>query len=234
MIYVVSDLHGFSLDMFKSYLSSIRFGENDWLYILGDVIDRGDDGVRYLQWLLEQCNVQLLLGNHEAMLLACSFIFDTVDEVADNLTAEQMKKLSAWMANGAEPTIKALKALKEKSPEQIDFILEYLREECPTYEVVSAGGRDFILTHSGLGNFSPDKKLSEYKKTELLWSRPAVTDRYFKNMTVIFGHTPTVFYGKEYDGRAFRTDTWIDIDAGCAGGRKPVILRLDDMKEFRF
>ena len=51
-------------------------------------------------------------------------------------------------------------------------------------------------------------------------------------MTII-GHTPTVVYGKEYDGRIVKTDTWIDIDVGTGFGRAPVLLRLDDMKEFR-
>ena len=75
MIYVTSDLHGFSLERFLTFLSDVGFGEDDYLFILGDVIDRGEDGVAILKWLLVQPNVQLILGNHEAMLLACDFLF---------------------------------------------------------------------------------------------------------------------------------------------------------------
>ena len=49
---------------------------------------------------------------------------------------------------------------------------------------------------------------------------------------MIFGHTPTFYYGEEYKGKAIVTDTWIDIDTGAAAGLSPMLLRLDDMKEF--
>ena len=45
--------------------------------------------------------------------------------------------------------------------------------------------------------------------------------------------TSTVAYGEEYDGKIIKTETWIDIDVGAGFGRQPVLLRLDDMKEFR-
>lgn len=69
MIYVISDLHGYPLEKLKKLLNKADFSDNDFLYILGDVIDRnGDGGVEMLCWLMEQSNIQLLLGNHEAML----------------------------------------------------------------------------------------------------------------------------------------------------------------------
>ena len=48
--------------------------DDDFLYILGDVIDRnGDGGVAMLRWIIARPNVQLLMGNHEAMMLDCDF-----------------------------------------------------------------------------------------------------------------------------------------------------------------
>lgn len=74
MTYVISDLHGYSIEKLKTLLEKAGFCEDDFLYILGDVIDRnGDGGVGILRWLLPRPNVQLVLGNHEAMLLACEF-----------------------------------------------------------------------------------------------------------------------------------------------------------------
>ena len=40
-------------------------------------------------------------------------------------------------------------------------------------------------------------------------------------------------HGEEYEGKIIKTETWIDIDVGAGFGRQPVLLRLDDMKEFR-
>ena len=66
MIYVISDLHGYPLEKLKKLLEKAHFDENDFLYILGDVVDRnGDGGVEILIWLLFKPNVQLILGNHD-------------------------------------------------------------------------------------------------------------------------------------------------------------------------
>lgn len=37
---------------------------------------------------------------------------------------------------------------------------------------------------------------------------------------------------KQYEGVPIVTDTWINIDVGCGWGYPPLLLRLDDMKEF--
>ena len=54
MIYVISDLHGYPFERFTELLKKAGFSENDFLYVLGDVVDRGAEGVRYLLWLKEQ------------------------------------------------------------------------------------------------------------------------------------------------------------------------------------
>ena len=204
------------------------------MYILGDVIDRnGDGGVDMLCWLLTQPNIELILGNHEAMLLACEFIFDEItDESISDMHSDNVGVLSDYMFNGGNITLKSLAKLNKTSPETIADILDYLHE-APLYEAVSTDNNDFILVHSGLGNFAPTKKLSQYTSDELLWTRPRLEDRYFDDIITIFGHTPTVYYGKEYKGKIVKTDSWINIDAGAASGLEPILLRLDDFKEFQ-
>ena len=231
MVYVTSDLHGYSLENFKDFLDKVGFCDSDFLYILGDVIDRGADGVKILKWLMSKPNAQLILGNHEAMMLACEFLFEEInDESIANLTGTKLNTYLTWVSNSGQPTLNALSATRRS---EIKYILEYL-SEAPLYEILTVNDRDFILVHSGLGKFRKDKKLSEYSPDELLWERPGSFVRYFDDITVIFGHTPTVFYGEENTGRIFRTKTWIDVDVGVGMGQDPVLLRLDDMKEFYY
>ncbi|MBQ5592617.1 MAG: metallophosphoesterase [Clostridia bacterium] len=231
MIYVTSDLHGYPLEKFRAMLDSVSFSQDDFLYILGDVIDRGTDGVELLRWIMLQPNVELLLGNHEAMMLASDFVFEEITEKSiSDLTGTKLSVYSNWVANGGQPTLDALRTLR---PKQIEYILDFLRD-CPLYETLTVNGRDFILTHSGLGNFSCHKKLSEYTSQELLWTRPSLTARYFEEITTVFGHTPTLYYGDKYKGKAANTETWINVDTGAATGLAPMLLRLDDMKEFYF
>ncbi len=231
MIYVTADLHGYPIEKFRSMLDSVGFCDDDFLYVLGDVIDRGSDGIKLLRLLMSMPNAQLILGNHEAMLLACDFLFDEItDESIANLTGSEFDNYSTWVMNGGCATLESLRSMRDS---EIRYILEYL-EDAPVCELLSVEDRDFILTHSGFGSFEKNKKLSEYSQRDLLWNRPELTQRYFDDITVVFGHTPTFYYGEEYKGKAIVTDTWIDIDTGAAGGLAPMLLRLDDMKEFYF
>ena len=231
-IYVTSDLHGLELQKLKALLCKANFSDTDWLYILGDIIDRQNDGgISILKWLLEQPNVELLLGNHEAMLLACDFVFEEItDESINQFDARKMQVLSNYMLNGGDVTLKALRDLRKQDPETLEYILDYLKE-APLYETISVGGKDYLLCHSGLDNFSPDKRLSDYTADEFIWAWPELKDRYYDDITTVFGHTPTMSFGDKYKGKVLKTDTWIDIDVGVPYGNSPVLLRLDDLEE---
>lgn len=147
MIYVISDLHGYPFVKFLELLNKANFSSDDYLFILGDVIDRGMYGTEYLKWLLYQENVELLLGNHEAMLLSCSFLFEEVNEEnLRNLTPESLELLANWKDNGAKWTLEGFYTMEQD--DRIS-IIEYLRE-APLYEIVSVKNQDFLLTHSGL------------------------------------------------------------------------------------
>lgn len=229
MIYVISDLHGYPFDKFQELLTKASLSKNDYLFILGDVIDRGMDGIQYLKWLMVQPNVELILGNHEAMMLSCDFLFDEINEQnISTLTVQKMSLLDTWKDNGAKWTIERLYYLHSSERKHI---INYLRD-APLYETVSVNNQDFLLTHSGLQNFDIKKKLSEYTADDFLWNRPKLSDRYYDDIKTVFGHSPTFMYGKEHSGKIIKTDTWINIDVGTGYGYSPVLLRLDDMKEF--
>jgi serine/threonine protein phosphatase 1 len=66
--YVMSDLHG-EYRKFLAMLAKIDFSEEDTLYVLGDVIDRGEEPIALLTDLSQRSNVIPLVGNHEVMML---------------------------------------------------------------------------------------------------------------------------------------------------------------------
>lgn len=229
MIYVTSDLHGYPLEKFQMLLKKVNFSDNDYCFVLGDIIDRGDEGIKTLRWILQQPNFQIIMGNHEAMLLSCDFLFDEITDFSiENLSKEKMDIFSLWVDNGAKPTLDELTKLNYKT---VNYIMDAIRE-FPLYETVSVSGMDFLLTHSGLGNFKKDKKINSYTVEELIWNRPNINDFYYDDFITIFGHTPTHFLDEASSKKALITDTWIDIDTGAACGFAPMLLRLDDMKEF--
>ena len=231
MIYVVSDLHGYPHRRFMDLLERAGFCDEDFLFVLGDVIDRnGDGGIETLKWMSFMPNVQLILGNHETMLLSCSFIFrEITDESIAEFDLEKTGILSDYLSNGGGVTLKAMKAL---TAEEREDILYYLRQ-APVYDMVSVASGDYLLVHAGIENFRYEKKLSEYSPGDFMWKSPSFGENYYRDITVVFGHRPTFSYGEAYRGTTIRTRSWIGIDAGAAYGERPVLLRLDDLREFR-
>ena len=66
--YVMGDIHG-EADRFHAMLEKIHFSEEDTLILLGDVIDRGPDGIKILSDMMKRKNVVMFMGNHELMML---------------------------------------------------------------------------------------------------------------------------------------------------------------------
>ena len=232
MIYVTSDLHG-KYDELMKLLRYVGFSDKDWLWIIGDVIDRNrDGGVRILKWLLNQPNAQLILGNHENFLLLNRWLFDEIDDDSVGaISSDKLSSVSLWRYNGGGVT---MKSLRRETPEVREDIISYL-DDCPLYEKVSVGGRKYILVHGGLGNFYPEKHLRDYDIKELLWERPTLATRYDPDKyTVIVGHTPTVTYSGAYKNRMIRTNNgWWNIDTGAASDTgRPMLLCLDTLREY--
>ena len=78
--FVFSDLHGNRelFDQIKNFLNE----QGEWkCIVLGDVIDRGDDGYNILQEILNDNRFVLVQGNHEAIFInVCRHLCDMQDE----------------------------------------------------------------------------------------------------------------------------------------------------------
>lgn len=228
MIYVISDLHG-RFDRYQQMLEVIEFTLDDTLYVLGDVIDRGPDGIKILQDMMFRPNVFPFLGNHEFTAAICLpwLMQEVTDQSLNALDGTQIAALSEWIANGGGVT---LRSLKELATEEREEVLEYFRE-MELFAEVETNGRSFVLTHSGLSNFSPGRPLSDYNLEDFLFCRPGMDTVYFPDKLLIFGHTPTRYLSGQ--DKILRQKTWIDIDCGCAApsGRLGCLC-LDTMEEF--
>lgn len=229
MIYAMSDLHG-QYDKYRQMLEKISFCDDDILYILGDVIDRGEGCVDILKDMSMRHNVYPIIGNHELMaldILKELMVEITEENYSSHISTESLKKLLEWQRNGGSETLSAFRRLP--ADERFELI-EYMEEFVP-FETVDVNGRSFILVHSGLGNFSPDKPLWEYTLEELTFMRPEY-DKLFADDSVyiVCGHIPTLaITGKP---EIYHCNNNICIDCAAAFGGRLACLRLDDMKEF--
>lgn len=232
--YVMSDIHG-QYETFRTMLVEIKFNKKDHLYILGDVIDRGPDGIKMLQYCMEhQDNITLLMGNHEDMMIKSINIFEKNEK-------DQMLNRSItdnWLYyNGGYVTYTELLKQDDSMQNKIKDFLNNLSY----YKIIENENEiKTILIHAGLfiGHADSLERLFEYniKSEDIIWYRDYYDSNLdyemnhnpiLKDAIVIHGHTPTI------DGKIQCINNRIyNIDCGCARIKNLGCLRLDDMKEF--
>ena len=230
MVYLMSDIHG-EYKKYLQMLEKIAFTDDDTLFVLGDVIDRGPEPIKVLQDMSSRGNVFLLMGNHEAM---ASYVLHklnveiTEENAETHIDAALMQAIMDWQRNGGDVTMKQFRNL---SPENRANLLDYI-DEAPWYDVVDVDYRTFILVHSGLGNFEHGKRLSQYSFDEIAWMRPDYEKLYFQDTSIyiVSGHTPTIAVtGKP---EIYHSHNNILIDCGATFGGKLACLCLDTMMEY--
>ena len=173
--YVLSDLHG-QYNKFMDMLKLTKFNDNDKMYILGDIFDRGPDPLKILDYIICKKNIDFIPGNHEYMFLE---FYNTYDA-------------RLWLYNGGKTT---MTQLMKRGEDYLKALYDYLTK-LPLVKIHDK----FILTHAGL--YLP-KNQNQYTLQEILslqnaefnlWSRSNINnERQYKDYTVICGHTPTLY-----------------------------------------
>lgn len=232
MKYVVSDIHG-DYERFHDILEKIHLQDDDTLFIIGDVIDRGKDGIKLLLEIMEMPNVKMLIGNHEYMMLQA--LSESIDKW------DRFFYLHQWYSNGGQVTHEAFKAL---SPELQQKVLKFLDRLYVTY-TLNAGGRKYTLVHAAPPKMYyslPRYDVSEYScvKEFAVWYRLSSDKNLPKGSIYVHGHTPTnheILFCEEM--KIYREPRRINIDCGCgySCGYHGITgylacLRLDDGEEF--
>lgn len=113
-IYLASDIHG-HFGKFKSLLAKIKFSpEKDFMYILGDVLDRGDENLALLEYVRgceERGCMKLLKGNHE--LFAQLYLQNGLSR-------------NRWELFGGEETVREIERLSEREKLELKNYLSKL------------------------------------------------------------------------------------------------------------
>ena len=208
MMYVISDIHG-HFDSFMELLKRIQFSDNDELYILGDVIDRGPNPIITLNYALSKPNIHLIRGNHEQMMLDSFAFFE------DELCPTNMMK--NWISNGGYTTFTQFSELLLQ--EKIELLTKI--SKLPYYIIKNNN----ILIHAGIScnenniDFITDKFtimnfMDKLDTDDLLWDRDMVhTNFQIKGYHIYCGHNPIPHIFKNIDG-IYKTKGYTLIDCG--------------------
>ena len=230
-IYVISDIHG-EYDKFLELLEKIKLQETDTLYILGDVLDRGPHPIKTMLKLMKMPNCICMIGNHELMALEClEFLMKEITDASlEELDENMLDNLLTWQYNGSKTTIDEFRKLDSYTKQDvIDFIKELL-----VYEEITVNDKAYLLVHAGLGNFAPEKDIEDYSLHDLIWERADYTRKYYDDVYVVTGHTPTqTIEANPNPGYIYKHNNHIAIDCGaCFPGGRLAAVCLDTGEEF--
>ncbi|MBE7085757.1 MAG: hypothetical protein E7366_01200 [Clostridiales bacterium] len=178
MTYVLSDPHA-EFDLFIKLLEKIEFSAQDKLIVCGDIVDKGKNSIRLLQYIKNMPNARCIIGNHEHMFL--QYYWSLMQESPDDFDAVLLKLQQYFPYDGAF-----------LDWEEVDWLetLPYYIEE-----------KDFICVHAGLPMDAENKilPLAQAEREQLIYDRRFKDPNVLPNSDkcVFFGHTPTSYIGNE-------------------------------------
>lgn len=226
MVYVVSNLHG-NYTKFKELLKAIRFKETDLMYVLGDIVDYGDESMELIGDLSIRYNVYPIVGEHDYTALKMLSGFEKMLKSGETPDKKFISQMTEWVQDGGQSTLDAFRTL---DAEMKEGIIDYLTD-MTIFEEATVGGKEYLLVHAGIAGFKKNVDLDSLKP-EAFFSEPLdLTKKYYDDKTIIVGHNPTT-EDNGGDGKIFYGNNSINIDCGEGRGGTIGCLRLDDMKEF--
>ena len=221
MTYVISDIHG-NYQKFQSILEQIGFREEDTLYVLGDLVDFGEESMELIADLSVRLNVYSLAGEHDFLAARMLKGFDRMLKSGSSPDAEYIAQMTQWVQDGGQTTLEGFRALDEDAREGV---LEYL-EELTLFEEVEVKGKKYLLLHAGIADFDADAELDDYLPEDFFSEPLDASYPLIEGTTVIVGHVPTA------SGNITRGEGSIFMDCGASEGGRLACLCLDNGKEY--
>jgi serine/threonine protein phosphatase 1 len=165
--FAIGDIHGCDVAL-DTLLSKLALTAQDKVVLLGDVVDRGPDSRRVIERLIDlqaKCQVVLILGNHEEMML-------------DALRGGEW--LQSWLAYGGATTLASYGDDPANIPrEHLDFL---------------SSGREFAETEFDIfihATLDPRLELPAQPPELLRWTHLTGNESpHVSGKRVICGHTP--------------------------------------------
>lgn len=225
--FVISDLHG-QFVLLQLLLEKIHFTDDDELYILGDIMDRGPNSIDIYYFVKSMPNIYMIKGNHEVMMRSALFQALKYNDLDD----ERNNAYRLWKQNGGYKTVASIREFLQKDAipydEYYDNRRTFLKEiisfidSLPDYFEFDFNDHHYVLVHAGV---DPEAaRVSDTDPELLCWIR-----EYFylsecnPDYTYIFGHTPLCYINEDGSFNIWFDPDYhnkIGIDGGLALGAK--------------
>lgn len=226
MTYAVANLNG-CYDKFKKLLREIRFSDDDVMYVVGDIVDYGEEPIELLCDLSMRYNVIPIVGDNDLRALK---LLRELDRILSGVSPdpEVIAKMTEWIQDGGAKTMEGFKTLDEDMKEGV---LEYL-EDMSLYEEVEAGGKNYLLVHAGIADYNPDTPLDDYMPEDFIYESIDPGRQLIDGVTLVVGHKPTYEIEGAQKGKIYHGEGSLFIDCGAAYDEPLGCVCLDNGKEY--
>jgi diadenosine tetraphosphatase ApaH/serine/threonine PP2A family protein phosphatase len=199
---IYGDIHG-CYDEFISLRNKINPQENDIEVCVGDIITKGKESIKTLDYIIEH-NIQSVLGNHE-------------DKIIRYLKHQQSKKKNPIILDEDEQNI--VQTLLAKHIEYLQSMPLFLQF------------KNIVVLHGGVQNNMDLENIQKRDKDKILRLRYLDKDGHFVTLgkedessvfwaDVYDGNQGFIVYGHEWSQEVKISKFAIGIDTGCVYGNK--------------
>lgn len=228
---VASDIHG-HLNRLVQLLKKLNYDGDDILIIVGDLIDKGPESLRVVQYVMDLCRqhpVYVSMGNVEQYRLQMLWRAMQAGDPSDTCVRELVEYLH-WSAEVwgsclfqemlSDIGVSVSQITSENVVKYMNLVQEHFREELDflrSRPVIMTAG-DYLFVHGGV----PTEDLSalegspavQYLKNDNFRNQGYSFSRY----TVVTGHWPTFLYRPDEENGSplfDRERRILCIDGGC-------------------
>lgn len=183
-ILVIGDIHG-NFERLMSLYAKLNVTDNDFLIFLGDYVDRGNENVKTLKWIMRESqkpNVVALCGNHEYML-GRYIVTGAVRLDAEN------------------KTLREIALQKRTEPHFDDEVLAFLKT-LPFLFEMEIRGKKYFFCHAGV---EPELPLEEQDAFDIIFIRDKFWTLYDGDAIIVAGHTPLMYIKSDEEIQAILT-----------------------------
>ncbi|WP_033169361.1 metallophosphoesterase [Selenomonas sp. ND2010] len=214
---VFGDIHG-KWNRFVEAYRKVGFDpDKDMMVFLGDYLDRGEQPVPVMEWVLEhfgQRHMIFLRGNHEQMFYNA---MREKEETSNLLSFLFGSPKALWLNSGGSITSSEI----EKTGRKESLVDSWLKliEQFHLYTEIEVNGQIYWFMHA---DCEPDVPLTEQKTKTLLWDRSLAMHPQLHQgkQIIVLGHTPVQALGYQarpqwlQDGRLVLMDTGSFMENG--------------------
>lgn len=218
-MYIIGDVHGCFLTL-KSLVEKI--GEDSEFYSVGDLVDKGPDSCKTLDYVMGLSNFKMVLGNHETKY---------IEYIERYIDGEDLKDTIWYNRWGGRETLESYKHLgiRENRVRKMKEHLEYLKaQEYYFYfkEPMGKINKKILITHGfALPYFKKRFMVKNDSLTQKQFTCNRLNSKHFNlddpsklselgsyNTINIFGHVANPY--------PLRSNLFIDVDTSCVYGNR--------------